>query len=633
MSLQSSVRASLAGLVISLGLSAGSAFAQTSPWSSIAASSPQSVQLEQALLVVTQGNTVNAFSALTKTWTAITTVFGPPTNSLLNEHLVVRDGPVFYGYSPRNATFQAQFAFAPGATVVPSASPQTWHSIVIDGNHVHAFFAFTGQWITYAFSSPPTVTSAMNGRFCFLVSEGSNLYAVSSFYGTLVPAPAGAVSAGSFGNVAMATSTGMVHGFGASQNRWASMPVTSSPAIAAGNAQCAFVSVNDGAAISLFSGNTGTFTTLPAAATASANLERYAAVFVDASNAYGYSALLGTYATLPISGPVTVIKQQMFALVDDGTNLIAYSAAKGQFAAPIPKTGLSLLHKAQIAALMPGGSNVPAAVYSSYRNQWDSGPGIGSGTLYLTAVSAVVEESTGGLWGWSDRGPAWILEAAPPMEIAVAGTSPPNLAETFFARQGTMIYAFNPRTSAWRTATTTNPASLVRAHHCAILAQDGASVWGFNIWSDTWSGQSLQAAYLNGGGQVESGWATDGVRIFGYGGVGQLNTITEFPDLYRASTLGSLFRLEVNGEPNALALVAFAFGPASVPVPPYGTLLLDPATLAILAQAAIPAGGVFTLTLQIPNDPGLSGVTPHFQAGIYGPSGLYLTNSVFPTIY
>jgi hypothetical protein len=80
-------------------------------------------------------------------------------------------------------------------------------------------------------------------------------------------------------------------------------------------------------------------------------------------------------------------------------------------------------------------------------------------------------------------------------------------------------------------------------------------------------------------------------------------------------------------------MLAFSFGGASIPLPPFGTLLLDPAMLALLVQAAMPGNGIFSLTLQIPLDPALTGVTPHYQAAILGPSGLYLTNSVFPTIY
>jgi hypothetical protein len=432
--------------------------------------------------------------------------------------------------------------------------------------------------------------------------------------------------------MALANSAGQVHGFSASRNLWASLPVAAVPTVTTGNAQPAVVALNDGAAISLFSGNTGTFTTLPAAASATVHLERYVGVVVDGATAYGYSALLGSVTALPLAGPVTVIKQQMYAFLDDGTSLTAFSATKSAFAAPMPTIGLSLLHKAQIATLTPVGSGVPAFVYSSYRNLWDGGPPVTNGTAYLTAVSVIVEEATGGLHGWSERSQAWVFEPAPVMEITQAGSSPPNLAETFFARQGTTIYAFNPRTVAWRTATTTAPATLVRAHHAVILAQDGAAAYAFNLWSDQWSIQPLAAPYSNGGGQVTAAWVTDGINVHPYAGLGQLNTINEFPDFYRVPSLGSLLRLEVAGEPGAPSVMAFALAPGFVPLP-FGTLLIDPATLGLLVQAAIPPSGLFALTLQIPMDPTLSGFTPYFQAAVFGPLGVYLTNSVFPTIY
>jgi hypothetical protein len=607
--------------------------AQLSPWSSIPSAPSQSVQLEQSLLVVTQGSTVHAFSALTKGWTSVTTLFGPPSNTLLNEHLIVRDGPIFYGFSPRTGSFQSLVVLSPAPVIVNSSSPQTWHSIIIDGNYLHVFYAFTGHWMTYVFAGTPVVSPAMNGRFCFLVADGSSVYAASSFYESLVPAPAGASATGAYGNVAIATSAGMVHGFSASRNTWASMPVSGAPTIATGNAQPAFVSINDGNSTAMFSGHTGSFTTIAASPGAPVSLDRYVAIVVDGTTVHAYSALLGTEVALAFPAAPTVIKQQMYALLDDGSNLTAYSAAKGAFAAPIPSLGMTLQSKAQIAALTPAGSGVPVAVYSSYRNEWNGGPGIGSGTAYFMAASIVVEADGGGLHGWSQRGSAWIDQPAPTMDTVTAGTSPPNLAETFFSRAGTTIYTFNPRTEAWRTATTGAPATLVRAHHAVVLAHDGSSAYGFNIWDDQWTSVPLQAPYLNGAGQVQAAWVTDGIGTYAYGGFGQTAMISEFPDFYRVTTLGSRFMLEVAGEPGASMLLAISAAGASIPVPPFGTLLLDPASLGFLAQAAIPPDGVFALTLQIPTDPGLSGMTPHLQAAIAGPSGVYLTNSVFPTIY
>jgi hypothetical protein len=123
----------------------------------------------------------------------------------------------------------------------------------------------------------------------------------------------------------------------------------------------------------------------------------------------------------------------------------------------------------------------------------------------------------------------------------------------------------------------------------------------------------------------------DGVHVHAYGGVGQVSVLTGYPDLYRATTQGGLFRLEVCGEPGSPVILALALAGASIALPPYGTMLLDPGTTAILAHAGIPGSGIFSLSLQVPF--GAGGLTPHFQAAIAGPSGLYLTNSVFPTIH
>jgi hypothetical protein len=66
--------------------------------------------------------------------------------TLINEQHVVRDGPsMFWGYSAWTGRFAAQFAFSPGAMLLPPSSPQTWHSIVADGNLLHVFYGFTSS--------------------------------------------------------------------------------------------------------------------------------------------------------------------------------------------------------------------------------------------------------------------------------------------------------------------------------------------------------------------------------------------------------------------------------------------------------------------------------------------------------
>ena len=82
--------------------------------------------------------------------------------------------PFFYGFSSRSGCFRSQLTWSPSATLVPRrCRPQTWFSIVIDGNSIHIFQALDGLWTTYVFQGPPTVTM---GTYCALIDDGFHVY-------------------------------------------------------------------------------------------------------------------------------------------------------------------------------------------------------------------------------------------------------------------------------------------------------------------------------------------------------------------------------------------------------------------------------------------------------------------------
>jgi len=67
----------------------------------------------------------------------------------------------------------------------------------------------------------------------------------------------------------------------------------------------------------------------------------------------------------------------------------------------------------------------------------------------------------------------------------------------------------------------------------------------------------------------------------------------------------------------------------SLPLPPYGVLLIGPASVFKLVQAAYPAHGVHEAVFPVPNDATLSGVPFHFQAVAIlsvAPLSILLTN-------
>ncbi len=76
---------------------------------------------------------------------------------------------------------------------------------------------------------------------------------------------------------------------------------------------------------------------------------------------------------------------------------------------------------------------------------------------------------------------------------------------------------------------------------------------------------------------------------------------------------GKPFALEVRGGPQADAMVAAAAGAGEWPLPPFGTLYLDPSSLHVVWQGSLDGAGRSILTFAVPPDPAVIGATVHFQ--------------------
>jgi hypothetical protein len=78
--------------------------------------------------------------------------------------------------------------------------------------------------------------------------------------------------------------------------------------------------------------------------------------------------------------------------------------------------------------------------------------------------------------------------------------------------------------------------------------------------------------------------------------------------------LGKDVRFTVAGAPLQPWFLAYSTGTAEVSLPPYGTLLLNPASLHVLAFGALDLSGESELIASVPSHPGLLGSTLHWQA-------------------
>jgi hypothetical protein len=78
--------------------------------------------------------------------------------------------------------------------------------------------------------------------------------------------------------------------------------------------------------------------------------------------------------------------------------------------------------------------------------------------------------------------------------------------------------------------------------------------------------------------------------------------------------LGKRLDLDVHGPAGGPWLLGGAFGLVNVPVPPFGTLRLDPASLEVIASGALDPQGLGTLSVQLPVNPALVGLSVYLQA-------------------
>ncbi|MCI0633515.1 MAG: FG-GAP-like repeat-containing protein, partial [Actinobacteria bacterium] len=88
--------------------------------------------------------------------------------------------------------------------------------------------------------------------------------------------------------------------------------------------------------------------------------------------------------------------------------------------------------------------------------------------------------------------------------------------------------------------------------------------------------------------------------------------------------IGKPLALDLRGPPSGTWLLAASLASANLPLPPFGTLRLDPTTLFLVASGALDSQGRASLSFLVPSSPALVGVSVYWQAGVAPPA--LLTN-------
>lgn len=597
------------------------ALCQLSDWSAISVSGP-TIKLEHSMAYELEGATVRAFSGLTRKWSSFTASSGGPVLSLMNEHLIVQDGQDFYGFSTRSSAFVPLGPVSGAATLLPPTSGQNWQSVVLDGNDLHLFSAYSGQWTHTHFSAPPAVTIK---NLTVLIDDGTTIYGMSPLFGNAVPlAATGASVLGVFGGVGLASAPGVIYGFSSHQNTWTSMPVSGTPSVTNGfSSQPAFVTIQDGSSISFFSGQSGTFTTVPAAPSAFVFQHRACAIVIDGNTVYGYSGLTGEYKKLSLASAPTATLSHFFGLVSTATATYGYSAETNTFSAPLNGSfNFTLGQTAAFAA--PSTGTAPGAAYSSLTNQWTAAP-VGN-VGYVVAANAVILVTPGGLFGIAPRSTTWEYQPTSPTLTATYQANTPQGPGIFVAADGTNLLTFSSLSGHWRTIVADHNILTFKGHWGSAILEDGSNAYAYGEFNDRWSVIPLSAGSNGLGAQVESAYVLSGNDLIAYTAFGQLMTTADYPEYFRGIAIGGSFQLDLVGEPNKAALLFLGL-PAEIPTQ-YGILGVDPNTFTIFATLSTGPLGHTALTLPVPNDPILKGISVNFQAAIAGIYVPYLTNAI-----
>lgn len=614
----------LSRIALALSLCWSPAAAQLEEWSSPPSATFNQFLIEHTIIATVFGNTVQCYSALHKSWTVVTTAVPFPVVTKLNEHVMIQDGTTFHAYSARTGTVSSVVTVAGSYIVTP---PQTWASVVVDGTDVHVFFPLYGAWTTFTVAAAPVVYV---GRQAAVVSDGVDCFGISATRATIVPLGLPAVAAFSEGSVAFAASAGQLHGFAGHTGTWASTALsTPNPQFFSGPTYCGFAAALDGTQVHFFSGQRPVFRTVAYPTGSTLSVTRQVGVVVDGLVAHVFSGPQATLTSRTFASAPAVQLNDFLGMFTDSTGVVAFSAPRGSFSTPLSGSFTTLTDQG-MATVKPVGGTLATQVYSSYLNQWFATPSLSPAAVtHLTGQAVAFVEPGSGIYALSSRGGAWNFLPEPAVTAVVKHTA------IFTARSATAVHAFNYRTRAWRSQALAGPPQhhIVHFNTCIVTDPAAGFAYAYSHHIDRWAPRRLTGTPIIASVEIVTGYVNDSGGIHVFGGTGQLTHTGEFPDFWRIPTGGALYQIDLNGEPNAEAILAASTVPANISLPPYGTLRLDPAALVIVDTPVLDASGGYHLRLELPDVPALAGTVFYFQAVIGGPTIPYFTNEIEATLF
>jgi hypothetical protein len=578
--------------------------------------------VEATIVVLQEPDRIHTFSTVLKQWFTLP-VSGGAVFYGYDDHVIIVDNGQAHGFATRHGVFQSvPLANAP---VVTGAPAPTWLSVLTDSTTTHLFSAFTGTWSSVTFGTTPTTSVS---KLTALVSDGAQTFGYSAAFGTLVPLPvSGVTTVLAMGYGGCAESPGQISFFSAPRNSWRTTASSPTATLSAPPLRAATFLLRDGTNYTFWSALTDSLASLSTSGAETVRYADLATVVIDGTQAWGYSAATGNLHLSTTTAPTLLASSSYWALLADGPDVLAFSGMRGTWST-LPNGAASTLttNALSASAVLVDGSGV-AHCYSSVTGQWHHSVAMSAPVVHSTYAGAVIRDPALGCFGFSAmHGTFTALPGVTPTRIVQFGGN-------FVCETANQLHVFNPQLPAWRSQAIAGPTGVLRAHHAAVVADDGASIYFYGTYDDRWTRLFVSGLPSDLQPSDECGFFTLGNSACAFGASGQLSNEAIFPEWWRVLSRGSKSTWHIAGEPGALPLLALSTASGNTVVPGIGRLLIDPNAAVTLFVPPIPLVGTTKYEWQLPNVAAAQGLTLHAQAAILKAQGIYLTNVYRSTIF
>ncbi|MCA8970161.1 MAG: hypothetical protein KDC95_10270 [Planctomycetes bacterium] len=592
-----------------------SATAQLPTYECIEIGTPLRTYVESSIIVVQESDRIHAYSTFLKRWFTVPVKNGAQFFAH-DDHFVIVEGNDVTAWTTRFGTFHT-LKLASNPNVLTAPNP-TWVSVVVEGQNVHFFSAFTGTWATAAFAG--TIQAGVD-KVVGMATDGSKTVAYSAHHGNVVALPssyAAVSTARAAGYGGYALSPGWIHFYSGMKNVWRS-EMSRNGTVVAPTARASTIAVQDTGGYRFYSAFTDSVASVAVPSTATLDYGDHTSVVIDGATVHAWSSAQGSIQTRSFVSPTVFGRSSYYVLIADGADLDAFSGMRGSWSTLSGGAKGSLFNHSLASSAVVQMPGDVFCFYSAMRSSWIATPVLPGGQAYITYAGGVVTTASS-MYGFASMSGAVAIEPRTPTgRVQQFGGN-------FVAECGSELVVFNPQLSEWKAFPHVGPLKTLKAHHGAVIADNGVNLYFYGTYDDQWSVLTLASPATGIDAADECGYFTSGSHVCGMSASGQTSNLATFPEFWRVLSRGGVCTWHVAGEPGALPILIAGVRGAKLTLPGLGILRVDPTLAVTGVLPPIPLVGSVKVDLPLPDDASLNGLELHAQALILRGQQAYLTN-------